>query len=158
MTIGTYREHFLILVIIWCVVATGGCATSTPTSTPDAGGAVIEPVSADLDVGFKAARDAIRDVLRSKPIEIYTRDKRGEFVVHADMGRRLFTPRRLRLVIALKAVSENKTHVTISTFPEAYTVQLLTVPAWRPARFGDNGLANEILESVRKRLAERPPQ
>jgi hypothetical protein len=118
---------------------------------------IIPPVSADVEAEFKMVRDLTRDVLRDSPVEIYTRDKRGIYVVFADMRRAFLTPRRLRLVITIQPLAENRTRVTIETFPEAYTVQLLTSPAWRPAAFGDNSLATEILQSLQKRVGEPKP-
>jgi len=143
------RCDVLAPLLVTLTIMVLGCASGRVGQS----GYSIAPVSADVEAGFTVARDAVRDVLRAKPVEIHTRDKRGEFVAFADRGRNVLTPRRLRLVINLKPVSENKTRITIATFPEAYTVQLLTIPAWRPAAFGDNSLAQQILDSVRERVA-----
>ena len=132
------------------ILSSCGCAAVRGRGT-QAGEYAIPEITADIEVESKLVRDVVRDVLRESPVEIYTRDKRGRFVAFADMGRAFLTPRRLRLVIRLKPVSESKTHLTIQTFPEAYTVQLLTNPAWRPAAFGDNSLAKDILDSIKKR-------
>ena len=112
----------------------------------------IPDVSEEIEGDFARVRDAVRDVLRESPVEIYTRDKRGEFVVFAKMSRAFLTPRRLRVVVTLARVSESSTRVTVQTFPEAYTVQLLTYPAWRAAAFGDNSLAEEIVTAIEKRV------
>jgi hypothetical protein len=111
-------------------------------------------VATEVEGGFKVVWAVVRDVLRESPVELYTRDKRGRFVVFQDKGRAFLTPRRLRLVIAIRPVSESRTRVTVETFPEAYTVQLLTSPAWRAADFGDNSLAREILNSIQRRIRE----
>jgi len=122
-----------------------------------AGEHAIPPVSADIEAGFTLVRDLVRDVLRDSPVEIYTRDKRGMYVVFASVRRAFLIPRRLRLVITIRPLAENRSRVTVETFAEAYTVQLLTRPAWRPAAFGDNALANEILDSLQKRIGEPKP-
>jgi hypothetical protein len=114
----------------------------------------IPDVSEEIEGEFAQVRDAVRDALRESPVEIYTRDKRGKFVVFAKMRRRFLTPRRLRLVVTLARVSESSTRVTVQTFPEEYTVQLLTYPAWRPGAFGDNSLAKEIASSIVKKASE----
>ena len=114
----------------------------------------ISDVSAEVGGEFRQVRDVVRDVLRENSVEIYTRDKRGLFVVYANVRRAFLTPRRLRLVVTLERVSESSTRVTVQTFPEAYTVQLLTYPAWRPAAFGDNSLAKEIVSSIEKWSSE----
>jgi outer membrane lipopolysaccharide assembly protein LptE/RlpB len=73
----------------------------------------IPDVSAEVGGEFGQVRDVVRDVLRESPVEIYTRDKRGAFVVFADMGRAFLTPRRLRLVFTLERMSESNTRVTV---------------------------------------------
>jgi len=75
-------------------------------------------------------------------------------VAFSDMGRAFLTPRRVRLVITLQPVSEDRVRIIIKTFPEAYTVQLLTKPAWRPASFGNNVLAKKILDSLQTRVSK----
>jgi hypothetical protein len=114
----------------------------------------IPDVSAEVGGEFRQVRDVVRDVLRESPVEIYTRDKRGVFVAYANVRRAFLTPRRLRLVVTLERVSESSTRVSVQTFPEAYTVQLLTYPAWRPAAFGDDSRAREIVSSIEKRVGE----
>jgi len=133
-----------------------GCARVGARSG-DAREEMIAPVSAEVDAEFTVVRRLMRDVLRDSPVEIYTRDKRGIYVVFADMRRAFLTPRRLRLVITIRPLAENRSRVTIETFPEAYTVQLLTEPAWRPAVFGDNSLAKEIIDSLQKRINHAAP-
>ena len=140
-----------VLLVLTCLPAVDGCARFRGRGADERSTA---PVATEVDGEFKVVWAAVRDVLRDSPVEVYTRDKRGRFVVFQDKGRALFTPRRLRLVIALRPVSESRTRVTVETFPEAYTVQLLTRPAWRAADFGDNSLAREILNSIQRRIRE----
>jgi hypothetical protein len=145
------KRYVLAALAVACVLAATGCARVHGRN----GGPneeIIAPISSDVAAGFKVVVQLMRDVLRDTPVEIYTRDKRGVYVVFADMRRAFLTPRRLRLVITIEPVAENRSHVTIETFPEAYTVQLLTSPAWRPAAFGDNSLATDIVDSLRKRV------
>lgn len=140
-----------VLLALTCLVAADGCARFQGRS---AGERSTVPVSTEVDGEFKVVWAVVRDVLRESPVEVYTRDKRGRFVVFQDKGRAFLTPRRLRFGITLRPVSESQTRVTVETFPEAYTVQLLTRPAWRPADFGDNSLAREILNSIQRRIRE----
>jgi hypothetical protein len=144
------------LVAVTCLLGAIGCARVGGRSG-DAREETAAPVSADVDAEFKVVRRLMRDVLRDSPVEIYTRDERGIYVVFADVRRAFFTPRRLRLVITIRPLAENRSRVTIETFPEAYTVQLLTSPAWRPAAFGDNSLAREILDSLQRRINHAAP-
>lgn len=150
MTRSLFKYGVLILAFA-CLLAADGCARLRGRAASERSTA---PVSADVDGEFRLVWSVVRDVLRDSPVEIYTRDKRGTFEVFEDKGRVFLTARRLRLVITLRPVSESRTGVTVETFPEAYTVQLLTSPAWRPADFGDNSLAKELLNSIQQRTRE----
>jgi len=140
-----------VLLALTCLLAADGCARLRGRA---AGERSTAPVSTEVDGEFKVVWAVVSDVLRDGPVEVYTRDKRGRFVMFQDKGRAFLTPRRLRFVVTLRPVSESRTQVTVETFPEAYTVQLLTSPAWRAADFGDNSLAREILNSIQRRICE----
>ncbi len=144
-------KYVAVSLALACLLAADGCAR-VRRQRVDEPESPTAPVSADVEGAFKLVWAAVRDVLRDSPVEIYTRDKRGVFEVFEDKGRAFLTPRRLRLVITLRPVSQTRTHITVETFPEAYTVQLLTSPAWRPADFGDNSLAKDILNSIQERI------
>jgi hypothetical protein len=144
-------KYAVVILALTCLLAADGCARIRGRAADERSTA---PVSAEVDGGFKLVWAVVRDVLRDSPVELYTRDKRGTFEVFEDRGRRFLTPRRLRLVITLRPISESRTRVDVETFPEAYTVQLLTTPAWRPADFGDNSLAQEIIDSIQQRIRE----
>lgn len=141
----------VVILALTCLLAADGCARFRGRAAVERSTA---PVSAEVDGGFKLVWATARDVLRDSPVEVYTRDKRGTFEVFEDRGRRFLTPRRLRLVITLRPISESRTRVDVETFPETYTVQLLTRPAWQPADFGDNSLAQEIIDSIQQRIRE----
>jgi len=144
-------ESAVVVLALTCLLAADGCARFRGR---DSGERSTAPLSAEVDGGFNQVWAVARDVLRDNPAEVYTRDKRGRFEVFEDRGRRFLTPRRLRLVITLRPISESRTRVTVETFPEAYTVQLLTRPAWRPADFGDNSPAQAIIDSIQQRIRE----
>jgi len=146
-------KYAAVLLALACLLAADGCARIRGQRVDEAESPTA-PVSADVEGGFKLVWATVRNVLRNSPVEIYTRDKRGTFEVFEDKGRAFLTPRRLRLVITLRPVSQTRTHITVETFPEAYTIQLLTSPAWRTADFGDNSLAKEILNSVQERIRD----
>lgn len=97
---------------------------------------------------------ATKAVLREMDLEIYTRDKRGEFVAYTDMKRylKLFTPRRTQLSIKLEPVSANSTKVTIETLQQVYGVTLLTYPDWHVRKTTDNQEALAILEALRAKV------
>ena len=144
-------KYAVVILALTCLLAADGCARIRGRAVGERSTA---PVSAEVDGGFKLVWAVVRDVLRDSPVEVYTRDKRGRFEVFEDRGRRFLTPRRLRLVITLRPISESRTRVDVETLPEAYAVQLLTRPAWRPADFGDNSLAQEIIDSIQRRIRE----
>ncbi len=140
---------YLVAALILSACGCAGLRGRVPASEYS-----IPDVSAEVGGEFTQVRDVVRDVLRESPVEIYTRDKRGLFVVYANVRRAFLTPRRLRLVVTLERVSESSTRVAVQSFPEAYTVRLLTYPAWRPAAFGDNSLAEEIVSLIEERSSE----
>jgi len=58
------------------------------------------------------------------------------------------------VTITLLASGENKTAVKVEVVPEAYTVALLTEPAWRPRGSDERAepLAMRLLEDIERSL------
>lgn len=92
-------------------------------------------------------------VLREMELDIYTRDKRGEFVAYTPMKRHFYilTPHRTQLSILLESASSNSTTVTIQTVEQVYGVTPLTYPDWHDRKTSDNKEALAILDALRAR-------
>ena len=152
--------HRWLLVPAVLVVAGllySGCTTTTPDAEPSAAGeegAATVVATREFPLAREQLWDVVKGVLRRSEGEVYTRDKEGIFVVHIDRGRHLLTPHRLRVTITLLASGENKTAVKVEVVPEAYTVALLTEPAWRPREFDERAepLAMRLLEDIEQSL------
>ena len=139
----------IVCSLLLVAVALPGCAHAKR----DTGGFAMEDtitVTKNVDDTWQATKA----VLREMDLEIYTRDKRGEFVAYTDMKRylKLFTPRRTQLSIKLEPVSANSTKVTIETLQQVYGVTLLTYPDWHVRKTTDNQEALAILEALRAKV------
>lgn len=134
-----------------------GCTTTTPdVKAPAAGeeGAATVVATREFPLAREQLWDVVKGVLRRSEGEVYTRDKEGIFVVYIDRGRHLLTPHRFKVTITLLASGENKTAVKVELVPEAYTVTLLTEPAWRPRGADERAgpLAMRLLEDIEQSL------
>lgn len=94
-------------------------------------------------------------VLREMEMDIYTRDKRGEFVAFTPMKRQLYvgTPHRTKLTITLTPATANSTTVKIETVAQVYGVTLLTYPDWHDRKAADNKEAQAIIESLKAKAS-----
>jgi len=92
-----------------------------------------------------------KTVLREMEMDIYTRDKRGEFVAFTPMKRQLYvgTPNRTKLTIVLKEATANSTTVSIETVAQVYGVTLLTYPDWHDRKAAHNNEAVAIIEALK---------
>ncbi|NUM52530.1 MAG: hypothetical protein HUU46_02695 [Candidatus Hydrogenedentes bacterium] len=97
------------------------------------------------------AWQATKAVLRELEMDIYTRDKRGEFVAFTPMKRQLYvgTPHRTKLTITLTEATANSTTVNIQTVAQVYGVTLLTYPDWHDRKAPHNNEAVAIIESLK---------
>lgn len=139
-------------IFLGCAALVSGCK-----STPD--GAALTPAQMDsvvLPGNFDDVWQATRLGLSQQGYEIYTRDKRGLFVVHTKVRRRLFLfPNRTQLTVTLEQVSADATRVTVETLKQGYRVTLLTYPDWRDSsKPADGDAALALLESIRSALAD----
>jgi len=132
---------------VLCVAA--GCASTRP----DTGG-FESTDTVTTGAGFDETWQATKAVLREMELEVYTRDKSGEFVAFSKMRRqfRVVTPRRVKITIQLEELGPESTRLSVDSVEQIYGVKLLTYPDWHDRESVDNELAITILEAVRNRL------
>lgn len=152
-----HRCSAVAAVLVVAGLLYSGCTTTTPDAEPPAAGetgAATVVATREFPLVREQLWDVVKSVLRRSEGEVYTRDKAGIFVVHIDRGRHLLTPHRLKVTITLLASGENKTAVKVEVVPEAYTVALLTEPAWRPRGSDERAepLAMRLLEDIERSL------
>ncbi|MCL4692835.1 MAG: hypothetical protein KJ060_10045 [Candidatus Hydrogenedentes bacterium] len=142
-----HLASLLVLVFVLSALTTG-CARAKLNT---AGFAITDTITVNkpLDETWQDTKA----VLRELELDIYTRDKRGEFVAYTPMKRHLyiFTPHRTQLSIRMEEVTSNSTSVTIETVDQVYGVTPLTYPDWHDRKTSDNEEALAILESLRTR-------
>ena len=117
--------------------------------------AFVDSMTVPLD--FEEAWKMTRDVLlEQEGIEIYTRDKRGMFVIYTDMHReKIIYPKRSMLTITLKKTdTEASTEIAVETVAQRYGVTPLTYPGWRDTKeSSEEEVGREILESIKTRVS-----
>lgn len=143
-------SFYLFALVLVVAVAMPGCARAAK----DTSGFTIQD---SITVG-KPLEETWQDtkaVLRELELDIYTRDKRGEFVAYTPMKRQLYvgTPHRTKLTIMLKPVSANSTSVTIETVAQVYGVTLLTYPDWHDRQATNNNEAVAIMEGLKAKAS-----
>jgi hypothetical protein len=138
----------MMVLALLVPMLTTGCARA---KLETAGFAITDTITVNkpLDDTWQDAKA----VLREMELDIYTRDKRGEFVAYTPMKRRfyVFTPHRTQLSITMESLTSNSTAVTIETVDQVYGVTPLTYPDWHDRKTSDNEEALTILESLRTR-------
>lgn len=109
-----------------------------------------------VPVEFETAWALTRDVLLEKELEIYTRDKRGMFIVYTDMHRqKVIVPWRTKLTITLEEDGSEATKIAVETISQRYGVSLLTYPGWRDQDSSEpDSIGTEVLESIKSRIVE----
>lgn len=137
------------VVLFTLILGLAGCARAAR----DTAGFAIEDtitVSHNMDDTWQATKEVLRD----QKMDIYTRDKRGEFVAFTEMHRylKLLTPHRTQISIHVESVNANSTKVTVETLNQVYGVTLLTYPDWHDRKTTDNKEATAILEALRSKL------
>jgi hypothetical protein len=95
------------------------------------------------------AWQAVKEVLRDKGLDLYTRDKRGVFIAFSPMKRNLFlVPTRIKYTVALESLSDSSTKVTVDAVRQVYGVTLLTYPNWHDRKTTDGTLKDDILSAL----------
>jgi len=138
--------QFLIVMVLSAVLLSPGCARAAKDTT----GLTMQDsitVAKPLDEAWQDTKA----VLRELEMDIYTRDKAGEFVAFTPMKRQLYvgTPHRTKLSITLTEATANSTTVNIETVAQVYGVTLLTYPDWHDRKAANNNEAVAILESLK---------
>jgi hypothetical protein len=128
-----------------------GCSTKSTRADHEF---YVDSMTVPLD--FDSTWALTRDVLLEHELEIYTRDKRGMFIVYTSMHRsKLVVPRRTKLTITLEAEGSESTKIAVETISQRYGVSLLTYPGWRDQDSSDPGPESvAILESIKSRIVE----
>lgn len=144
-----FAQVSVVLVLLAAFVLPG-CARAAKDTT----GFAME----DSITVAKPLDDAWQDtksVLREMEMDIYTRDKRGEFVAFTPMKRQLYvgTPHRTKLTIVLTEATANSTTVSIETVAQVYGVTLLTYPDWHDRKAPNNNEAVAIIESLKAKAS-----
>jgi len=140
------RFWFASVTVAMIVTVMPGCARASKDTT----GYTMEDsitVAKPLDETWQDTKT----VLREMEMDIYTRDKRGEFVAFTPMKRQLYvgTPNRTKLTIVLKEATANSTTVSIETVAQVYGVTLLTYPDWHDRKAAHNNEAVAIIEALK---------
>jgi hypothetical protein len=107
-----------------------------------------------VNLPFNEAWQLVKAVLREQDYEIYTRDKRGVFVAFSGSKRNLLQYHRTKLTIALEAVSDSATQVSVETLRQVYGVTLLTYPGWHDRKTQDHTKAQAILKAIEAKAAK----
>lgn len=138
--------QFVIVMVLSAAFLMPGCARAAKDTT----GFTMQDsitVAKPLDEAWQDTKA----VLRELEMDIYTRDKAGEFVAFTPMKRQLYvgTPHRTKLTIVLTEATANSTTVNIETVAQVYGVTLLTYPDWHDRKAANNNEAVAILESLK---------
>lgn len=146
---GFCAMRYSMIFAIGVLCFAPGCASTLA----DTGG-FESTDSVTVSAGFEEAWQATKAVLREMELEVYTRDKSGEFVAYSPMRRqfRIVTPRRAKFTIRLEELGAESTSVSVKSVEQVYGVTPLTYPDWHDRESVDNSLAISILEAVRNRL------
>ncbi len=144
-----FSSLFGSVLLVAITVISSGCATK---AKPVENQPVAFVDSMTVPLAFEDAWLLTRDVLLQQDgIEIYTRDKRGMFVVYTDMHReKLLVPKRSMLTITLEEESKSATKIAVETVAQRYGVTVLTYPGWREDnKVSEEEVGREIMESIR---------
>jgi len=141
--------RFLAIAAISVFCFAAGCATTRPDTS-----GFESTDTATIGAGFEETWQMTKAILREMELEVYTRDKSGEFVAFSAMRRqyRVVTPRRVKITIRLEELGAESTSVSVASVEQVYGVKILTYPDWHDRESVDNELAITILEALRNRL------
>lgn len=142
----SYRKSIYLLLLITVVVITG-CARAARDTRGFAAKSSIT-----VNAPFAETWQTVKKVLIEQNLDIYTRDKRGTFVVFSSMKRRLMVPHRTKHTIILERESDNKTHINIESINQIYGVTLLTYPNWHDRKTSESKGAQKILNGIKASL------
>lgn len=149
-----HATHYLAgMLLLSLVILCTGCATKAKTvDTVPVAFVDTMTIPLDYEQAWKLTRDVL---LEQEGIEIYTRDKRGLFIVYTDMHReKILYPKRSMLTITLVPDTNTTTKIEVETVAQHYRVSPLTYPGWRDTEeVSEEEVGQEILESIRSTIA-----
>lgn len=120
-----YSRHLLFVCAALLPFFGAGCVHAARDTT---GFAVTAETT--VEASFEDAWQGVKAALREEGLDLYTRDKRGEFEAYTKMKRRYLQPKRVAYRLTLTERAEGGTHIAISAVRERYGVTLLTYPDW----------------------------
>lgn len=139
---------FVCALLVLAGATIQGCAHAPRDTTGFA-----QEHSTTVDASFEVAWQAVKDTLREKELDIYTRDKRGIFVAHTPMKRRYLQPNRYQYTFELEAISENETRIGLDTRKQRYGVTLLTYPGWHDRKTPNDPESQALLDAIAAKVA-----
>lgn len=141
----------ILVATIMLTAMVSGCTTGKPQQPDEV---YVESMTVPLD--FASAWQLTRDVLLEEEVEIYTRDKRGLFVVFTETERRnLITPWRTKLTITLREATPDTTEIAIESVAQRYSVSALTYPGWRDRSYTEKeSPGTALLETIKSRIVQ----
>lgn len=138
-------------VLVAFVLSVCGCAHAPRDTT---GFALNSEVV--VQASFNDTWQAVKDILREKELDIYTRDKRGRFVAYTPQKRHYLQPKRYQYTFDLEAISDKETRVALDTRKQSYGVTLLTYPGWHDRKTTEAPDAQPLLDAIQARLGGTP--
>jgi hypothetical protein len=145
------RVILAAIVVATATTALSGCVHAPRDTT---GFAQVHHVA--VDANFQDTWNAVKDTLREKELDIYTRDKRGTFVAYTPMKRRYLQPNRYQYTFDIEAVSETETRIALDTRKQSYGVTLLTYPGWHDRKTADHPESEALLDAIQAKLDHTP--
>ena len=107
-----------------------------------------------INSSFDDVWHAVKRAAREQGYDIYTRDKRGVFVIYTPLKRILWTqPRRTKLTVELAQQSAVETALSIESVRQVYGVTLLTHPNWHDRKQTDQSYSQLLLEGILAQVA-----
>lgn len=135
-------------ILALALVALPGCVRAPRDTTGFAlNNQIVVPAS------FDTTWQSVKDILREKELDIYTRDKRGRFVAYTPEKRRFLQPNRYQYTFQLEALSENETRIALDTRKQTYGVTLLTYPGWHDRKTTDSPESQALLDAIQARIS-----
>lgn len=138
---------FIGAMLVMASVGIQGCVHAPRDTTGFA-----QNHSLSVSANFDDTWQAVKDTLRDKELEIYTRDKRGKFVAYTPMKRRYLQPNRYQYSFDIEAISEDETRIALDTRKQSYGVTLLTYPGWHDRKTADTPQSQELLDAIQAKL------
>lgn len=148
----TRCKFFCFSILLISTLSPLGCVHAARDTT---GFALNHEVT--VPASFDTTWQAVKEVLREKELEIYTRDKRGRFVAYTSEKRHFLQPNRFQYTFQLEEVSANETHIALDTRKQTYGVTLLTYPGWHDRKTEESPESQALLDAIQARVSGATP-